>query len=603
MSYLKGGQFLVKETKANEIFIREEFGEEQQMMLGATQDFNEKEIRPNIMRFEEKDYDLVEEIIRKAGDLGLLGINVPEKYQGLGMGFNTGMLICEEISSLTGSVATAFGAHTGIGTLPVLLYGTEAQKQHYLPKLASGEWIACYNLTEPDAGSDANAGKTKAVLTEDGEHYEITGQKIWISNAGFAQVFIVFARIEDDKNITGFIFEKDQVEGITLNPEEAKLGIRSSSTRQVFYNQVKVPTSAMLGKRGEGFKIAMNALNVGRIKLSVAVTGAGKKVMDYAINYANERKQFKTPIASFGAIQHKLSEMATKIYVADAGNYRAGQNIEDHIKRLEEEGLSTQDAKLKGVEEYAIECAILKVFGSEMIQYVSDEAVQIYGGMGFSAESEVEASYRDARISRIYEGTNEINRLLIVKMMLKKALTGEIDLLGPAKAVAKELMSIPSFKSSSKQFFDEEKKVLMNLKKASLMIAGAATKKLGEKLAEEQEVMMNVANMIIEIYMLESALLKTEKLVEKDGEVAHKEKVAMTTLYSHHAVEEIHKNGKEALYAISEGDEQRMMLMGLKRFTKTQPTNLKELRRQVAKKLIEEKQYCLFTDAETLTSL
>ena len=592
MSYLKGGQFLVKETKANEIFIREEFGEEQQMMLGATQDFNEKEIRPNIMRFEEKDYDLVEEIIRKAGDLGLLGINVPEKYQGLGMGFNTGMLICEEISSLTGSVATAFGAHTGIGTLPVLLYGTEAQKQHYLPKLASGEWIACYNLTEPDAGSDANAGKTKAVLTEDGEHYEITGQKIWISNAGFAQVFIVFARIEDDKNITGFIFEKDQVEGITLNPEEAKLGIRSSSTRQVFYNQVKVPTSAMLGKRGEGFKIAMNALNVGRIKLSVAVTGAGKKVMDYAINYANERKQFKTPIASFGAIQHKLSEMATKIYVADAGNYRAGQNIEDHIKRLEEEGLSTQDAKLKGVEEYAIECAILKVFGSEMIQYVSDEAVQIYGGMGFSAESEVEASYRDARISRIYEGTNEINRLLIVKMMLKKALTGEIDLLGPAKAVAKELMSIPSFKSSSKQFFDEEKKVLMNLKKATLMIAGAATKKLGEKLAEEQEVMMNVANMIIEIYMLESALLKTEKLVEKDGEVAHKEKVAMTTLYSHHAVEEIHKNGKEALYAISEGDEQRMMLMGLKRFTKTQPTNLKELRRQVAKKLIEEKQYC-----------
>ena len=592
MSYLKGGQFLVKETKANEIFIREEFGEEQQMMLGATQDFNEKEIRPNIMQFEEKDYDLVEEIIRKAGDLGLLGINVPEKYQGLGMGFNTGMLICEEISSLTGSVATAFGAHTGIGTLPVLLYGTEAQKQHYLPKLASGEWIACYNLTEPDAGSDANAGKTKAVLTEDGEHYEITGQKIWISNAGFAQVFIVFARIEDDKNITGFIFEKDQVEGITLNPEEAKLGIRSSSTRQVFYNQVKVPTTAMLGKRGEGFKIAMNALNVGRIKLSVAVTGAGKKVMDYAINYANERKQFKTPIASFGAIQHKLSEMATKIYVADAGNYRAGQNIEDHIKRLEEEGLSTQDAKLKGVEDYAIECAILKVFGSEMIQYVSDEAVQIYGGMGFSAESEVEASYRDARISRIYEGTNEINRLLIVKMMLKKALTGEIDLLGPAKAVAKELMSIPSFKSSSKQFFDEEKKVLMNLKKATLMIAGAATKKLGEKLAEEQEIMMNVANMIIEIYMLESALLKTEKLVEKDGEVAHKEKVAMTTLYSHHAVEEIHKNGKEALYAISEGDEQRMMLMGLKRFTKTQPTNLKELRRLVAKKLIEEKQYC-----------
>lgn len=592
MSYLKGGQFLVKETKADDVFIREEFGEDQQMMLGATQDFSEREIRPHLMRFEEKDYALVEDIIRKAGELGLLAISVPEKYSGLGMGFNTGMLICEEISSLTGSVATAFGAHTGIGTLPVLLYGTEDQKQHYLPKLASGEWIACYNLTEPDAGSDANAGKTKAILTKDGEHYEISGQKIWISNAGFAQVFIVFARIEDDKNITGFIFEKDKVAGLTLNPEEAKLGIRSSSTRQVFFNQVKVPKSAMLGKRGEGFKIAMNALNVGRIKLSVAVTGAAKKVLNYAINYANERKQFKTPIASFGAIQFKLAEMATKTYVADAGNYRAGQNIEDHIQRLEKEGLSPQDSKLKGVEEYAIECAVLKVFGSEMIQYIADEAVQVYGGMGFSADSEVEAAYRDARISRIYEGTNEINRLLLVKMIMKKAMTGEIDLLGPAKAVAKELMSIPSFDNESDGFLEEEKKVLNNLKKTVLMVAGTATKKLGQRMAEEQEVMMNVANMIIEIYMLESALLKTEKLVQKEGEKKHKEKISMCINYLHHAVEEVRKNGKEALYAISDGDEQKMLLMGLKRFTKTKATNLKEHRRCIAKKLIENKEYC-----------
>lgn len=592
MNYLKGGQFLVKETKADDIFIREEFGEDQQMMLSATQDFSEREIRPNLMRFEEKDYALVEDIIRKAGELGLLAISVPEKYSGLGMGFNTGMLICEEISSLTGSVATAFGAHTGIGTLPVLLYGTEDQKQHYLPKLASGEWIACYNLTEPDAGSDANAGKTKAILTKDGEHYEISGQKIWISNAGFAQVFIVFARIEDDKNITGFIFEKDKVAGLTLNPEEAKLGIRSSSTRQVFFNQVKVPKSAMLGKRGEGFKIAMNALNVGRIKLSVAVTGAAKKVLNYAINYANERKQFKTPIASFGAIQFKLAEMATKTYVADAGNYRAGQNIEDHIQRLEKEGLSPQDSKLKGVEEYAIECAVLKVFGSEMIQYIADEAVQVYGGMGFSADSEVEAAYRDARISRIYEGTNEINRLLLVKMIMKKAMTGEIDLLGPAKAVAKELMSIPSFDNGPDGFLEEEKKVLNNLKKTVLMVAGTATKKLGQRMAEEQEVMMNVANMIIEIYMLESALLKTEKLVQKEGEKKHQEKISMCINYLHHAVEEVRKNGKEALYAISDGDEQRMLLMGLKRFTKTKATNLKEHRRCIAKKLIENKEYC-----------
>ena len=592
MGYLKGGAFLIHETEAKDIFIRSEFGEDQKMMLSATEDFNEREILPVLMRFEEKDYALVESLMRKAGELGLLGINVPEKYEGLGMGFNTGMLICEEISSLTGSIATAFGAHTGIGTLPILLYGSEEQRLHYLPKIASGEWMSCYNLTEPDAGSDANSGKTKAVLTEDGEHYEITGQKIWISNAGFAHVFIVFARIEDDKNITGFIFEKDQVEGLTLNPEETKLGIRSSSTRQVFYNKVKVHKSAMLGARGEGFKIAMNALNVGRIKLGVAVTGAAKKVINYAVGYANERKQFKVPIASFGAIQYKLAEMATKTYVADAGNYRAGQNIEDHIARLENEGLSPQEAKLKGVEEYAIECAILKVFGSEVIQYATDEAVQIYGGMGFSAESTVEAFYRDARISRIYEGTNEINRLLLVKMILKKVMTGEIDMMTAAKTVNKELMSIPSFYKESDAFFAQEKKVLKNLKKTILMVAGTTAQKLGDQLAKEQEVMMNIANMIIEVYMLESALLKTEKLVLKDGAEIHDDKISICLNYLHHAVEEIRKNGKEVLFAILEGDEQKMLLMGLKRFTKVQALNLKEHRRNIAKKIIKENRYC-----------
>ena len=548
---LRGGEFLVKDSKAEDIFIREEFGEEQMMMLKATEEFSDLEVKPNLMRFEEKDYELVENLMRKAGQLGLLAISVPEKYQGLGMGFNTGMLICEEISSLSGSVATAFGAHTGIGTLPILLYGNEEQKMHYLPKISSGEWIACYNLTEPDAGSDANSGKTKAVLSEDGKHYEITGQKIWISNAGFAHVFIVFARIENDKNITGFIFEKDQVEGLTLNPEEAKLGIRSSSTRQVFYNKVKVPTSAMLGKRGEGFKIAMNALNVGRIKLGVAVTGASKKTINYAVKYANERKQFKTTISSFGAIQHKIAEMATKIYVADAGNYRTGQNIEDHIKRLEEKGLSPQDAKLQGAQEYAIECAVLKVFCSELVQFVSDESLQVYGGMGFSAESEVEACYRDARISRIYEGTNEINRLLIVKMILKKGMNEEINLMGPAKAVAKEILSIPSNNKSSDELFLEEKMVLKNFKKAILLVAGSATEKLGSNLSEEQEIMMNISDMIIDTYMLESALLKTEKLIHKDGQNKHKEKIAICINFLHYAADKLNKNGKEAIYALS----------------------------------------------------
>ena len=561
---IKGGEFLVKETKPEDVFIREEFGEEQMMMLSATVEFSEKEVKPHLMRFANKEYSLVEELMRKAGNLGLLAINVPEKYQGLGMGFNTGMLICEEISSLSGSIATAFGAHTGIGTLPILLYGNEEQKMYYLPKISSGEWMACYNLTEPDAGSDANSGKTKAVLTEDEKHYEITGQKIWISNAGFAHVFIVFARIENDKNITAFVFEKDKVEGLTLNPEQHKLGIRSSSTRQVFYNKVKVPTSAMLGKRQEGFKIAMNALNVGRIKLGVAVTGASKRIINYAINYSNERKQFKTSISSFGAIQHKIAEMATKIYVADAANYRSGQDIENHIKRLEESGIDSQKAKLLGVQEYSIECAILKVFCSEVVQYVSDEAVQIYGGMGFSAESEVEAAYRDARISRIYEGTNEINRLLIVKMILKKGTTGEIDLMSSVKRVAKELLTLPTFENTSKGLFTEEKKVLNNLKKAVLLVAGSVSEKLGNKIATEQEVMMNIADMIIETYVLESALLKTEKLVMKNGEKNTTEQIAMCINFQHQSVEKISKNGKEALYAISEGDEQRILLLGLK---------------------------------------
>ena len=589
---IKGGEFLVKETKPEDVFIREEFGEEQMMMLSATVEFSEKEVKPHLMRFENKEYSLVEELMRKAGNLGLLAINVPEKYQGLGMGFNTGMLICEEISSLSGSIATAFGAHTGIGTLPILLYGNEEQKMYYLPKISSGEWMACYNLTEPDAGSDANSGKTKAVLTEDEKHYEITGQKIWISNAGFAHVFIVFARIENDKNITAFVFEKDKVEGLTLNPEEHKLGIRSSSTRQVFYNKVKVPTSAMLGKREEGFKIAMNALNVGRIKLGVAVTGASKRIINYAINYSNERKQFKTSISSFGAIQHKIAEMATKIYVADAANYRSGQNIENHIKRLEESGIDSQKAKLLGVQEYSIECAILKVFCSEVVQYVSDEAVQIYGGMGFSAESEVEAAYRDARISRIYEGTNEINRLLIVKMILKKGTTGEIDLMSSVKRVAKELLTLPTFENTSKGLFTEEKKVLNNLKKAVFLVAGSVSEKLGNKIATEQEVMMNIADMIIETYVLESALLKTEKLVMKNGEKNTAEQIAMCINFQHQSVEKISKNGKEALYAISEGDEQKILLLGLKRFTKINASNLKENRRLIAKKLIETNKYC-----------
>ena len=592
MEYIKGGEFIIKEIKSNEIFIREEFSEEQKMMLNSTKDFNEKEIRPKIMKFEEKEYSLVEETMKKAGSLGLLGINIPEKYGGLGMGFNTGMLICEEISSLTGSVATAFGAHTGIGTLPILLYGNEDQKKYYLPKIATGEWMACYNLTEPNAGSDANSGKTVAEITSDKKFYEITGQKIWISNAGFAHVFIVFARIENDKNLTAFIFEKNKVSGLTLNPEEKKLGLRSSSTRQVFYNKMKIPITSMLGKRGEGFKIAMNALNVGRIKLGVAVTGASKKAIEFAVKYANERKQFNQKISKFGAIQYKLAEMTTKTYVSDAANYRAGQDIENHISRLIKNGLNDQQAKLKGAEEYAIECAINKVFSSEVIAYVSDEAIQIHGGMGYSAESEVEAFYRDARISRIYEGTNEINRLLIVKMLLKKSMNNELNLIGSVKSILSELISVPEFKNEIDSVLKNDKKVLKNLKKLTLLIAGKSVEKFGKNIAEEQEIMINLANMIIQVYVLESTILKTEKLTNKLGKDLCHENILMTVNFTQTSINYIQSNAKECIYSMSENDELKILMLGLKRFTKSNPVNIKENRRKIANKIIQEESYC-----------
>ena len=404
---LRGGQFLVKETPCENIFTPEDFSEEQKMMRDSVKEFVDREIWPNKERFEKKDYALTEEIMRKAGELGLLGVAVPEEYDGLGMGFVTTMLVCDYISGATGSIATAFGAHTGIGTMPITLYGNEEQKKKYVPKLATGEWFGAYCLTEPGAGSDANSGKTKAVLSEDGTHYKITGQKMWISNAGFCNLFVVFARIEDDKNITGFIVENSPENGISMGEEEKKLGIHSSSTRQVFFNDTEVPVENMLSERGNGFKIAMNALNVGRIKLAAACLDAQRRVIDSAVKYANDRIQFKTPISQFGAIQQKLAEMATAAYVGESASYRAAKNIEDRIAIRMADGASHSEAELKGVEEYAIECSILKVAVSEDIQNCSDEGIQIYGGMGFSADTPMESAWRDARISRIYEGTNE----------------------------------------------------------------------------------------------------------------------------------------------------------------------------------------------------
>lgn len=591
---IRGGQFLVKETKCEDIFTPEDFSEEQVMMRDSVIEFVDKELWPNKERFEKKDYALTEEVMRKAGELGYLSVAVPAAYGGMEMGFTNTVLVCDYISGATGSFSTAFGAHTGIGTMPITLYGTEEQKQKYVPKLASGEWFGAYCLTEPGAGSDANSGKTKAVLSEDGTHYKITGGKMWISNAGFCSVFIVFARIEDDKNITGFIVENDPSNGISLGDEEHKLGIRSSSTRQVFFNETKVPVENMLAGRGEGFKIAMNALNVGRIKLAAACLEAQRRTISTAVNYANERVQFKTPISSFGAIQAKLAEMATNSYAGESATYRAAHDIETRINIRTQEGNTHQEAELKGVEEFAIECSILKVAVSEDVQNCTDEGIQIFGGMGFSEDAPMESAWRDARIARIYEGTNEINRMLSVGMLVKKAMKGHVDLLGPAMAVAEELMGIPSFDVPDySELFAEEKEMIAKLKKVFLMVAGAAVQKYGPELESHQQLLMAASDILIEIYMAESTILRTEKLAKKVGADKAQEQIAMAQLYLYHAVDTINQKGKEGIVSFAEGDEQRMMLMGLKRFTKyTNMPNVVGLREKIAAKLISENKYC-----------
>lgn len=596
MSTIKGGEFIIREVKKEEIFTIEEINEEQMMMRDAVKEFADREVFPNRERFEKKDYAFTEETMRKLGEMGFLGLAVKEEYGGSHMGFVATMLATDYISGVTGSLATAWGAHTGIGTMPIYLYGNEEQKQKFLPDLTAGTKFGAYCLTEPEAGSDANSGKTTAKLSEDGKHYIINGQKMWISNAGFAQIFTVFARIGDDKNITAFILEydKNNPNGITLGEEEHKLGIRASSTRQVFFNDTKVPVENMLGKQGDGFKIALNSLNVGRIKLAAGCMDAQRRLVNLSVGYANERVQFKTQIAKFGAVQQKLAEMATNAYVSESGIYRAAHDVETKIKELEASGVTTEQAELQAFEEFAIEAAILKVFVSEQVQKASDEGIQIYGGMGFSEETPMESAWRDARITRIYEGTNEINRLLTISMLLKKAMKGQIDLLGPAMAVGKELMGIPSFETPDySELFSEEKVVLANLKKAFLMVSGKAVQTYGMDLENHQQLILSAANVMMEIYMAESAILRTEKLATSKGQDAVKEQIAMAKLYLYQAVENVNRAGKEAILYFSQGDEQRVMLMGLKRFTKyTNLPNVIAFKTEIAAKVIEENAYC-----------
>jgi len=587
---IKGGEFLIKDTTYQEVFIPEEFDEEQQMIAQTCRDFLAAEVYPNLEKIDkQEDPELMPTLLTKAGELGILGVSVPEEYGGFGKNFNTSMLVADVVGA-GHSFAVALSAHTGIGTLPILYYGNEEQKAKYIPKLGSGEWKAAYCLTEPNSGSDANSGKTKAKLSDDGKHYIINGQKMWITNGGFADVFIVFAKIDDDKNLTAFIVEKD-FGGITMNPEEHKMGIKGSSTRQVFFNDCPVPVENMLSERENGFKIAVNILNIGRIKLSAAAIGASKATLNTAINYSNERIQFGRPISKYGAIRFKIAEIASKLYAVDSANYRAGQNIDDTYDQLVAGGMESGKARLKSVEQFAVECAILKVWGSEALDYTVDEGVQIYGGMGFSADAPMDRAYRDARINRIFEGTNEINRLLTVDMMLKRAMKGELDLMTPATAVAAELMSIPDFGEEDDTLFAAEKKVLSNLKKATLMVAGAAVQKLMMTLSKEQEILMNIADMASYVYVLESALLRTEKLVHIRGEEACAGQLDLLRIYMVEAVDGIAKAGKEALWAFAEGDELRMMQVGLRRFTKVEPFNVKDARQRVAQQLIEANKY------------
>lgn len=587
---IKGGEFLIKETNAHDVFIPEEWNDEQKMIAQSCHDFLATEVWPILDRIDAQEDGLMVSLMNKAADLGLLGLNVPESLEGFEKDFVTGMLATETLGA-GHSFAVAFAAHTGIGTQPILYYGNEEQKKKYIPKLATGEWKGAYCLTEPGSGSDANSGKTKAKLSEDGTHYILNGQKMWITNGGFADVFTVFAKIDDDENLSAFIVEKT-FGGITLNPEEHKLGIKGSSTRQVFFTDCKVPVENLLSERGNGFKIAVNILNMGRVKLAAAALGAAKATATKTIQYANERSQFGRPISKYGAIKYKLAEQAVRIYACESALYRATQNIEDAIHDYEAGGMSHAKAILKGVEQFAPEAAILKVNGSEVLDYVVDEGVQVYGGMGYSADAPMERAYRDSRINRIFEGTNEINRMLTVDMILKRAMKGELNLMEPAMKVMQELMTIPDFGEEEETLFSKEKKYIANFKKAILMTAGGAAQKLMMDLGKEQEILMNISDMAIDTYLAESLQLRVEKLVSIRGEEACKVQLDMMRVFIVDAADRIHKNGKEAINGFAQGDEQRMMLLGLKRFTKTEPFNTKDARRNVAAVLIETNNYC-----------
>lgn len=593
VSTIKGGEWLIKENNAIDIFTPEDFSEEQEMILEMCLQFLKTEVHPIVERIDKMEPGLMPSLMEKAGQLGLLSASVPEDLGGMGKDFVTSTLVSEGLGGGY-SFSVAMSAHAGIGTLPILYFGTEEQKKKYIPKLASGEWKGSYGLTEPGSGSDALGAKTTATLSEDGKNYLLNGQKIWITNGGFADVYTVFAKVDGEK-FTAFIVERN-FEGFTRGPEEHKMGIKGSSTVQLYFQDCKVPVENVLGEIGRGHIIAFNILNIGRLKLAAATVGGAKLALANSIEYAKTREQFKTAIANFGAIKHKLAEMAIKIYADESALYRTAKWIDDKEEQLLAEGKPFNEALLGAAEEFAIECAILKVHGSEMLDFVVDEGVQIHGGVGFSDEYNISRAYRDSRVNRIYEGTNEINRLLAVDMMIKRSMKGKLDLMSAAMNVQKELMSIPDpisigFGNSEEGSFSKEKKTISNMKKCILMVAGVAVQKLTTNLTSEEEIIMNIADMAIETFVSESTLLRVMKSAEKNGEENSKVEIAIMKCYLNDAVDKIAKCGKEAINAFANGDEQKMMLLGLKRLTKTEPFNSKDARRLIADKLIEEGKY------------
>ena len=585
---LHGGAWIISESHPEQTFIREDFNEEQKMVLEMCHQFLNTEVLPIIDRIDKLEPGLMPSLVQKAGEQGLLSTSLPEEYGGLAKDFITSTLVNEGLGGGF-SFSVAIAAHTGIGTLPILYFGTPEQKQKYIPKLGSGEWKGAYGLTEPNSGSDALSAKTTAKLSEDGKYYILNGQKCWITNGGFADVYTVFAKIDGEK-FTGFIIERG-MEGFTQGPEEHKMGIKGSSTVQLYFQDCKVPVENLLGEIGKGHLIAFNILNIGRLKLCAAALGGARRSADTAAAYAKTREQFKIPIAKFGAIRHKIAEMAIRIWVADAALYRTAFWVQDKEDELLASGKTFAEALLGAAEEYAIECSMLKVFGSEVLDFVVDEGVQIHGGNGFSDEYLISKAYRDSRINRIYEGTNEINRLLTVDMVLKRAMKGKLDLMGPAMTVQKELMSIPDFGAGEEGDFANELKYIAQFKKAILMVAGAAVQKLMMQLEKEQEVLMNIADMAIETFHAESALLRTMKLAGERGlEAVSIERDVMQT-YLYDAADRINKAGKDALNSFASGDELNMMHIGLKRFTKVAPFNSKDARRRICDKVLADPNY------------